>query len=427
MSEEYEIADLTCKSCCRTYDLKTFLWSSNGEDLVPGNAICDICEPWINYAERRRRKLPSWAQQILVVEPHIIEETRMALEEITMGGSDSAWGPRGLNGRVPVHAVLHSNLGPRNDWAWLEVLNWCAGREHPAIDTGYVHVGLREDDDDLGLMTVESISRRLDEIRDEKEHFNAVFDFEFGSIYEESHYIGPHEIIVHDNVVVIDGVPYGESSAALDYHDMWTDIGVLPELLFDSINGLDSRSLDARAELYSVRTQCLDFIMETRNIQMPIAPIVRELVNQLAEGVFGVEASMRFQAALILWSSHPEREFHTSSPEAWAKSFQLVAEVCNELTDIVDVVDMRGIDVTGVSGNVYRISPPNVEATSFDGFEVNVIQSIKKKKQFEILCLHTKLEFEHLPMGDILVSLILMLRDDVESAKTIAPLRVHVA
>ena len=80
-------------------------------------------------------------------------------------------------------------------------------------------------------MTVESISRRLDEIRDEKEHFNAVFDFEFGSIYEECHYIGPHEIIVHDNVVVIDGVEAdGNLRAVVIVNRLGTD-GEFPALL----------------------------------------------------------------------------------------------------------------------------------------------------------------------------------------------------
>ena len=61
------------------------------------------------------------------------------------------------------------------------------------------------------------------------------------------------------------------------------------------------------------------------------------LVNRLSHGDFEMKSARRFHAALILWSSHPEREYHTCTKGAWAKSFTLVREIVNEIPSEVRV------------------------------------------------------------------------------------------
>ena len=420
MPNQYATAELTCKSCQQIYNPSNMSWSRAEDDSITGTAICDICEPWVEYSGARTNKLPVWAKTLVHDEPQIIEETRAALEKIVGQNYNAQWGPRGLNGR-PHQFQIHNHLGPHNDWAWLEFIEWCVGLGHPEIIQGFNHAEAREGDAWMSdeLDTVASITEWFDHIREERRDTNNAFSFtsEEGFIYAETHTLGEHEIIVHDTIILVDGVEFDDRSG----ENYWLDPEVLPELLFDSIHDLDSRPIDFRAELYSLNTQCLQFIGQVGNIRAPQIPYIRELVNRLSHGDFEMGAARRFHAALILWSSHPEREFHTCSREPWAKSFTLVREIVSEIPSEVRV-DPAGLLVEGSSGNLYRISPPSATGWIYDGFEIRTASRISDEVSAPI-CIHTAMQTSHLPMGDIIASLILMLRDDIESAKSIGPLR----
>ena len=419
MTENYTTAELSCKSCQQIYNLDTMTWSIPDEDPIVGTAICDICEPWLEHSRVRVSQMPFWAHDLVRHDSPLIEETRLALEKIVEANPFAQWGVRGLNGAViPFRA--HNHLGPHNDWAWLDVLEWCVGLGHPDIIRGFNHAEARGGDlwmsDEVD--TVEAISEWFNQMREEMQNVNDAYFFTSaeGFIYAETHSLGNHEIIIHNGSIVVDDVEFG---------NRWLDPDILPELLFDSIRGLDTRPIDFRAELYSLNTQCLQFISQVGNIRAPHIPYIRELVNRLNQGDFGTDSSQRFQAALILWSSHPEREFHTCSKDAWAKSFTLVREIANEIPSEVRI-EPQGIFVDGASGNQYRISPPVMPGTMYDGFEVRTV-SHTSGDITEPICIHTAMMSGHLPMGDILASLILMLRDDIESAKSIGPLRARLA
>ena len=420
MSEQYSIPELTCKSCNQTYAPSTMSWSSHDDDSVIGTTVCDICEPWLEHSRLRLSRMPFWAHDLVSYDSPLIEETRAALEEIVETNPAAQWGRRALNGGgVADH--MHNHLGPHNDWAWLEVLEWCVGPGHPDIIQGFNHAEARQGDSWMNdeKDTVESISEWFTHIRAQMQNTNDAYFFTSaeGFIYAETHALGDHEIIIHNESIVVDDVEFGDSSEG----NYWLDPDILPELLFDSIHGLDIRPIDFRAELYSLNTQCLQFIAHVRNIRTPQIPYIRELVNRLSNGDLGTYASRRFQAALILWSSHPEREFHTCSKAPWAKSFRFVREIVNEMPATVRI-EPQGIFVDGASGNQYRISPPSSSATMYDGFEVRTA-SRTSDDVTKPICIHTALTSAHLPMGDIIASLILMLRDDIESAKSIKPLQ----
>ena len=420
MPDEYSTAELTCKSCQLTYDSTKMSWSKADNDDVIGTALCDICEPWVEYSRARTSNFPEWARTLVHDDPELLEETRAALEGIAQQNHNAQWGPRGLNGR-PHPFQIHHQLGPHNDWAWLEFIEWCVGQGHPDIIQGFNHAEAREGDDWMSdtLDTVAAITDWFSRIRAEVEDSNNAFFFENeeGFIYAESHSIGDHEIIVHESTILVDGVEFGNRSGEV----YWLDAEILPELLFDSIHGLDTRPIDFRAELYSLNTQCLQFIGRVGNISAPRIPYIRELVNRLSHGDFEMEAARRFHAALILWSSHPEREFHTCSKEPWAKSFTLVREIVSEIPSEVRI-HPEGLLVEGSSGNLYLISTPSAKGWIYDGFEVRTTSRISDEVSAPI-CIHTAMQTSHLPMGDIIASLILMLRDDIESAKSIRPLQ----
>ena len=420
MTNEYTIAELTCKSCQQIYNPGKMSWSQADDENVIGTALCDICEPWVEYSRARTNKFPEWARNLVHDDPGLIDETRAALEKIVHQNHNAQWGPRGLNGRDhPLQG--HNQLGPHNDWAWLEFIEWCVGRGYPEIIKGFYHAEARENggwmSDDLD--TVTSITEWFNQIRREAEDTTDAFSFtsEEGFIYAETYSIGGHEIVVHDSTILVDDVEFGDQSG----ENYWLDPEILPELLFDSLHGLDTRPIDFRAELYSLNTQSLQFIGRVGNIRSPQIPYIRELVNRLSHGDFEMEAARRFHAALILWSSHPEREFHTCSKQAWAKSFTLVREIVSEMPSEVRI-DPVGLLVQGASGNLYRISTPSAKGWIYDGFEVRKASDISDEVSAPI-CIHTAMQTSHLPMGDIIASLILMLRDDIESAKSIGPLR----
>jgi hypothetical protein len=85
-------------------------------------------------------------------------------------------------------------------------------------------------------------------------------------------------------------------------------------------------------------------------------------------------------------------------------------------------IDPAGLLVEGSSGNLYRISTPSAKGWIYDGFEVRTASRISDEVGGPI-CIHTAMQTSQLPMGDIIASLILMLRDDIESAKSIRPLK----
>ena len=399
-------------------------WSPHDDDSIVGTAICDICEPWIEHSRERANRLPFWAQELVHSDPNLLELTRTALEEITQSNPNAEWGPRGLNG-APLPYRIHNHLGPNNDWAWLNVIEWCAGIGHPDIIRGFNHADARDRDDWLSdeIDSITAIQDWIDHIRGDMDRLNGTLYFgsDAGLIYAEKHFLADHEIVIQSDSIIIDGVPFGDAT------DGWMlDSGAVPELLFDSIHGLDSRPIDLRAELYSLNTKCLHFISQLagRNICAPTTPYIRELMNNLSEGTFGIDASRRFHAALILWSSHPEREFHTCSKDAWATSFGFVREISEEMPSHVRI-EPQGIFVDGVSGNQYRISPPESNSsTIYDGFEVRTASRTNDDLSKPI-CIHISRFDSHLPMGDIVASLILMLRQDIESAKSIGPLQAH--
>ena len=420
MPDEYTTNELTCKSCQQIYDPAKMSWSMSDDCDIIGTTLCDICEPWVGYSRARTSKFPEWAKTLVHDEPDLIEETRTALERIVDQNHLARWGPRGLNGRQH-HPHLSTHMGPHNDWAWLEFIEWCVGQGHPDIIHGFNHAEAREGDDWMSgnLHTVDAITDCFRRVRDEMAESNNAFCFtsEEGFIYAESHSIGDHEIIIHESTILVDGVEFGDKSG----ENYWLDPEILPELLFDSVNGLDTRPIDYRAELYSLNTQCLQFIGHVGNICTPIIPYIRELVNRISHGDFEIEAARRFHAALILWSSHPEREFHTCSRGPWAKSFTLVREIVSEIPSEVRI-DHDGLLVEGTSGNLYRISPPSAKGWIYDGFEVRKASRVSEEVSSPI-CIHALGHASHMPMGDIIATLILMLRDDIESAKVIGPLR----
>ncbi len=150
-------------------------------------------------------------------------------------------------------------------------------------------------------------------------------------------------------------------------------------------------------------------------VRFPKEQSVREHVAKIMLGVFGMEVKNKLTTAIFIWLIGDD-EFVARNPPAWARSFQFVQEVVGDLNDRATIMDGY-IEVIGSSGNVYRIKPkrhsPNYA----------VFRELDEKLEF--ICIDP-VGAQNVVFGDILVTLVLSLYDDINSARLINTLGRHV-
>ena len=120
--------------------------------------------------------------------------------------------------------------------------------------------------------------------------------------------------------------------------------------------------------------------------------------------------------AIVTWISKPDRSKPLVLTLAQEKSFDLFNEIVAEFGENI-VVNEHGITLTGQSGLTYQIEPK----TSSPFFRVT--DKISRTR----VCLVPRLTREGYPLGDTLSTLILALRNDVETAKHIEVLAHFIA
>ena len=169
--------------------------------------------------------------------------------------------------------------------------------------------------------------------------------------------------------------------------------------------------------------------------RVPEILAIREEFSRMAGGAIGESVANRCRMAILLWSTHVEREFLTCDRSAWALSFQWVREMVEEFAGSVRVA-VDGIYVDGMSGNLYRIAPEKPHGSSVpptlnagDYFEVRKVARIGDDMTNPI-CIHVKEPEEggvrdDAILGDIVAGLLLALRNDLITAEKIAPLFKH--
>ncbi|MDP6906223.1 MAG: hypothetical protein QF440_02270 [Candidatus Thalassarchaeaceae archaeon] len=368
--------------------------------------LCDICNPWVDASLSRTAGIPSWGRSFndRTTDFDNVHRDMQALNS----EQNEDWHVLGGATNTP---------SPFSERGWVDFIGWALeGSAEDVIAKVRWSVEARERSTRTNshLLSVSSIRTQL-------------------KLIDEQCHVAGHLVTVDKRGQIwindgLDTVLFG--STAFDLHCQRTDM--LADLLFDRFHGLEQRPIEELAYIYW-REPWMSMIDTITAATEPITPIIRETFSRMANGALGEIVADRCRMAILLWSSHVEREFLTCSRSAWAKSFQWVRELVEEMASYV-TIGADGLYVDGESGNLYRIGPEEACATgpryalavrSGDHFEVRKVARVGNEMTKPI-CIHVDENQEggqfEVVMGDIVAALILALRDDLKSAESIVPL-----
>ena len=367
-------------------------------------ALCNICAPWVESSLRRRGEIPSWASSFCDSRQDMFYETRKAI--IKYSKIREGRGHWSRSEGTPF---------PTTERGWYQFLEYVMGGDYQSARIRIFH-GIEIREKAIGYSnSVSAIQNRLRLVGENTEHL-------FG-----------HSIRLDGNSIWVNGVLFGPK--AHDIHCQ--NRRILPQLIFDRYNALDERTVEEMAYVY-MRGPWIPLVRDTTNARVPTSFALREEICRIADGTYGDGPSDRIRSALLLWSTSVEREFLTCPRSAWARSFQWVREISQDFSEEVKVAE-NGIYVTGSSKNLYRISPTPPDGRA-DRFEVcRILQKDEHTFDRDLnnidgdgdsvpICIHSMTSDEEdleRPLGDVIVSLILALRDDIQTAEIIPQLHRH--
>ena len=372
-----------------------------------GMALCDICAPWVEVSMSRTAQIPSWSRDF-AKRVDEFEDAHKVFWELDQSDRTSEWST-GMGSDTP---------SPCTENGWCEFLEWALDGASPEI-LSRVRAALdarsSASDPNTPWVSVGAIGNRL-------------------KMAQGVEHIAGHMVTIDEKGTWVDdgtgSILFGHK--AFELHRQRSN--VLPELMFDRYHGLDTRSLEELAYLYW-REPWMSLIDTMTGALVPTTPTIREEFSRMATGALGSRVADRCRLAILLWSTHVEREFLTCDRAAWKLSFQWVRELVEEFAGAVRVAT-DGIYVDGISGNLYRISPekPGLSwvapaLNAGDYFEVRKVARIGTDMTNPI-CIHVKApadgESRHnVILGDIVAGLLMALRNDLITAEAISPLFKH--
>ena len=363
-----------------------------------GLALCTVCYPWVRQSLERTSDLPQWADTLLSVEPDIFQNVKKQLKELPIHDE---------RGR-PIATTM-----PQADDEWLDYYRWLLGGEHERFKELELHVDMRRDAGSRGISTIEEIEISLTDKLLELQH--AEDDREIQNWDASAMRREPQSIIFGSDVVWVSLDSFNVGDLIIRFHFEKS----LAELLFDSMNLLDTRPIDGRYFSYLKPSG----ITEMFDLQsLPRCPRLREFIHLAATGEFGRRIADSHRSMVLLWLFEPSREYVTRDVIPWSKSFQFLRSVIASSTR-ANANDV-GITVRGDSGTPWRVSPhpgcfmghggdPHGEVFVVDGPKGNPVCIIGSRESY------------HMPFGDILAAMVMMLLDDIKTSRIVRTLRPH--
>ena len=381
---------LECKSC-------SYKVASHREET--GMALCDICAPWVESSLRRTGEIPSWAPSFCDGRQDMFYDTRKAITKYSKIREGKGHWSRGEGAPFPI-----------TERGWSQFLEYVMGEDEHGVLTR-IRWGIDMREGSIGLSnSVSAIQNHLRLADETTEH-----------LFE-------HTIRLDGSSLWVSGVLFGPKASEIHCQNR----RILPQLIFDRYHGLDTRPIEEMAYVY-MRGPWISLIRETTSARVPTSFALREEVSRIADGTYGDGPADRIRSAILLWSTAVEREFLTCPPSSWARSFQWIREISEDFSEDVEVAE-NGIYVTGSSKNLYRIAPTPPDGRS-DRFEVSRVlnhgdeaETLAEGQETAPICIHSMTSDEEdleRPLGDVIVNLILALRDDLQTAERIPQLFRH--
>ena len=397
--------------------------SCNHEDafaVEAGWPLCDICRPWVENSLKWTTDIPTWSRSFSQRREDLFEETRQALLQLARSGNNAEEEGRHWN---PTHHTVC--VIPNSELGWHHFLQWVLCEEIEDLDPedqsiSQFHcsqgaaVGAKAE---LLLDVQASILKRREMVG--TAYSVSRIRNQLSLMDENTEHIANHPVRQQGNSIWVSDTLFGPM--AHEIHCQTTRI--LPHVMFERCHGLDNRPIEELAYAY-MRGPWIQLIGQNTSARVPSSPSLREAISRIADGAFGDEPADRIRASLLLWSTVVELEFLTCPPSAWARSFQWVREIVEENPESIQI-SKEGIYVDGTSKNRYRISPAT-RSQGHDRFEIRKVSRVGDDVLGDNpICIHSVTDDEQnpeRPLGDVVVNLILALRDDLHTAEKIPQL-----
>jgi len=372
------------------------------DDATPrdcGLDLCGICHMWVTSSLEVTRRMfrlhPLWPDILANKEPELLAKVKEELQELRLNGEDSEESADDL-------------AAPHSEDAWIRYFRWLLGDEHELFKKMQLHVDVRAGAATNGISSVEEIAEDLNDLAvvfmEAREAFvmNSIPNGGDTPFTPEptTNRLGPHLVRMDIEFFSVDDIPF--------YHGKGNYANIA-ELLFDSMNGLDTRALGDRQRISEFRPD--------RRIRVlrPRTPILKEHVNLLALGYPERRVCNRHRAAMMLWNIRRNANFLIRDANAWARSFHLLRSVIESNPDVE--LEETGISVRGRSGTRWQIhGSPGVHSSIF---------RVTSYDADETICIHAPREMRDFPPGDIIVSVVRMLLDDIKTSETVETLVPH--
>ena len=374
-----------------------------------GLALCTVCYPWVSQSMERTSDLNYWADTLVSLEPGTFQNVRKRLEDDPILRLDMNVPRPGASTRMP-----------RFDNEWLEYYCWLLGSEHESFKELELHYDMRSDAGSLGISTVGEIGAYLTDkahengLGREAQNIRNWTDEETEWTDEETEcVVEPESLTFGFEVVFVDS----ESFIVDDYAINHRFVKPLAELLFDSMNVLDSRAIEERFHVYQKPKGITKLLPKTR---LPTCPRLREFINQAAIGGLGPRITDLHRATLLYWLF--TGEYVTRDVIPWSRSFQFLHSVIASSTR-VHANDV-GITVRGDSGTPWRVSSRlGRERIYWGGNPHGEAFVVHGPGREDPLCIIESRESYGMPLGDILAAVVMMLLDDIKTSRIVGTLQ----
>ena len=416
------IKSVSCRSCGNNITILNV-----GKD--PELSLCMLCKPWVtNSLNRSPREVIS----IAIDDLELFKKYRSITKGIKIPSDDYSW-------NLFICAILKAN----NDNDLLEKVqqDYQAKLQiHPELRNFLAIPWFEIPKNDLPRKTysdvdiVNDIISTFKSYEKEREHLVTIYhrcdqkfmeyistpgNFECGTEYSlffadyEAAKKKLEEKLYKIQSITIPGKIIGD---ALRIETNCISREFIIQLLFDYVKSDQSYSFNDALNKVTKSITLLDEPMDHHaNLpfkRYPNSPLVLEILSKIISGDYCKNSQY---SLLSIISNHDGRydqshNFYFRDPKIWQKSFCLLRGVIKTLTFSNVILCNDKLKVRGKSGRWYVVVPVKITGV-YDHFVVNTPNEAAIDEGGNV-CIHISYQFQDMPLGDQLASLVMTLHND---------------